>query len=316
MFCGRIVMKIMHASVLSLLILVSGGGMLAQADAKSPEPALALVGILDGSARMMRQTNRFALTEGQSLLPGDIVETSAGAFAQIELPNGDLLGLGENTQLMLQPRLQHDNAAHAPHVYLLRGWMKITIPEGHGSARAYRLPELDISTPAATLVVHREPPEWMVFVETGTAKLQTRPNGQADATMAAGQYASGQAEGKLTVARRPDAQFIGSLPRPFMDTLPARAAQFAGQKIVFKPLGEVVYADVAPWLHAESDLRAPLLERWRGRVRDQAFRAAVIADLPTHPEWERAVYPERFCPSGARRGPAPDSCTHREGNQP
>lgn len=309
-------MKMMHASVLSLLILVSGCGLLASAEARSPDPAPALVGILDGSARLMRQTSRFALTEGQPLQAGDIIETSAGTFAQIEWPDGNLLGLGENTQLLLQPRLPHENPGRTPHVYLLRGWMKITIPESQGKAVIYRLPELDISTPAATLVVHREPPEWMIFVETGSAKLQARQSSQADVTVAAGQYASGQAEGKLAVARRPDAQFISSLPRPFMDTLPARAARFAGQKIVVKPLGEVAYDDVAPWLRAETGLRQPLLERWRGRIRDQAFRAAVIANMPAHPEWERAVYPERFCPSGARRGPAPDSCTHREGSQP
>ncbi|MFM2057674.1 MAG: hypothetical protein RLY71_2059 [Pseudomonadota bacterium] len=301
-------MKMMLASVMSLLILVSGCGLFASAEARSPDPAPALVGILDGSARLMRQTSRFALTEGQPLQAGDIIETSAGAFAQIEWPDGNLLGLGENTQLMLQTRPSH--------VYMLRGWMKLTISENQGRTGFYQLPELDISTSAATLVVHREPPAWMIFVETGSAKLQARQSGQTDVTVAAGQYASGQAEGKLTVARRPDAQFISSLPRSFMDTLPARAARFAGQKIVVKPLGEVAYDDVAPWLHAATSLRQPLLERWRSRMRDPTFRAAVIANMLAHPEWERAVYPERFCPSGARRGPAPDSCTHREGSQP
>lgn len=309
-------LQIMHASALALLILVSGLVMPGPVEARSPDAPTAVIGILEGSARLMRQTRWFAIAEGLPLQAEDIIETSAATFVQIESSHGEQLGLGENTRLIWRPRLQHENPAHTPQVYLLHGWMKATILQTSGRTGLHRLPELEVSTSAATLVAHREPPEWAVFVEAGSARLQTRQGYPTDMVMTAGQYASGPSAGKPTVARRPDVSFIGRLPRPFMDTLPARAARLAGQKLVLKPLGEVTHADVAPWLRTEPDLRLPLLERWRSRLRDQAFRTAVLADQPVPPEWERAIHPERFCLSGARRSPAPDSCDHHEGNPP
>src|SRR6476469_2632705 len=82
----------------------------------------AVVGILEGSATVIRQTTRYALAEGMVLNEQDIVETAPAAFAQIELPGGILVGLGESTRLMVRPRLAKGRAAIP--LYLLEGWLK------------------------------------------------------------------------------------------------------------------------------------------------------------------------------------------------
>jgi hypothetical protein len=67
--------------------------------------ATSVVGIVEGGATLIRQTTRFALAEGVALNDQDIIETAPGAFAQIELPGGVLVGVGESTRLMLRPRV-------------------------------------------------------------------------------------------------------------------------------------------------------------------------------------------------------------------
>jgi hypothetical protein len=235
------------------------------------------------------------LVEGLALKNEDIIETAPGAFVQIEFEGGDRLGVGENTRLMLLPRLPHEALSPPPRVYLLQGWLKITAAENRAATTVYRLPEVDVWSPPATLVLQSNPPDLAVFVESGSVKLQVRNSHQAGVPVLAGQYGSGQPSAKWSVAARPTAEFIQRIPVPFRDTLPARAARYAEQKPPPKALGEVSYDEVAPWLRAEPTLRPALLERWRSRVADKTFRAGVIANLASHPEWERVVYPERFC---------------------
>ncbi|MFZ2652016.1 MAG: hypothetical protein WA210_18110, partial [Burkholderiaceae bacterium] len=47
------------------------------------------------------------------------------------------------------------------------------------------------------------------------------------------------------------------------------------------------------WLQAEEAIRVPLIEPWRVRLADPAFRAAVLAHLARHPEWQPLVVPPR-----------------------
>ena len=80
-----------------------------------------VVGIVEGAATLIRQTTRYTLAEGVALNEQDIIETAPGAFAQIELPGGVLVGIGESTRLMMRPRVGKGLAA--PPLYLLQGWL-------------------------------------------------------------------------------------------------------------------------------------------------------------------------------------------------
>ena len=219
--------------------------------------ATSVVGILEGSATLIRQTTRYALAEGVALNEQDIIETAPGAFAQIELPGGVLVGIGESTRLMLRPRVGKGLAA--PPLYLLQGWLKTSTSGAFG----YASPAFEIATQAATTVVHTMGAQYEVFVESGAAKLTLRDGAQTVTQLASGDFAQRREGATPTVARRATPEFLAKVPRQFRDRLPARGEQFAKRNVAPKALGEIAYTDVAAWLRTEPALRLQLLPLWR-----------------------------------------------------
>lgn len=268
----------------SLLLWVAG---LLASSLASAQPA-AIVGILEGNATLIRQTTRYALAEGLALNEQDILETAPGAFAQIELPGGVLVGLGESTRLMLRP---HFAKGHAPApLYLLQGWVKTSSSGGFG----YTSPALDLGTQAATAVLHLAGASYEVFLEAGTAKLTPHEGGQGALQLAGGDFVQRREGTMPQTSRRAGPEFLAKLPRQFRDRLPARAEQLARRNVVPKPLGDIAYNDVAPWLRTEPAVRLQFLPLWRARASDLTFRAAAKADLAQHPEWEPYADPEGY----------------------
>lgn len=248
--------------------------------------AAPIVGILEGKASVIRQTTRLALAEGVTLADQDIVETGPGSFVQVELPGGVVLGLGETTRLMLRPKV----AKGMPETpfFLLEGWLKLTAP----GTLAYLAPSFQLESKAATTVVLLRGEAYEVFVESGTARLAAREGGGAPLALGAGDFAQRQPGAAPVAGRRVSAAFVDKLPRPFRDKLPTRAEQLARRSPAPKPIGEIAYADAAPWLATEKPFRQQFLPLWRGRCQDKDFRAEAKANLSRHPEWEPHADPE------------------------
>ncbi len=283
-----------------LFVFACCGGWLAEPGHATPASVTFLAGIVEGSVVVLRQSQRYGLPEGASLQPEDIVETGPGAFVQLELADGMLVGVGENSRLMLSPRVAAARAGGALRFYVLEGWVKVT-PSPSSSSRVpaggedvYLAPSAEIAGKAAVSVAHLERSAWAVFVESGAVRVSERSSGRTPWLLKANEFGSQRAGAKPVVASRPPADFVAQMPRWFRDALPSRADLYAGRKVAPKLLGEVSYDDVSAWLHAEAAVRQPLLLRWRARASDKAFRAAVQANLAAHPEWEPVVYPERF----------------------
>lgn len=258
---------------------------------------VATVGILQGGAVLIRQSTRYTLAEGLALVEGDIVETAAGTFAQIEFADGALLGVGESGRLLLRPRLAGSKAGSA-RIYVLEGWVKARLPADKPDARfAILSPQLELESRAGALVVRVQPKAYAAFVELGTAQLVQRDGARATLALKKGDFAI-QAAGadKPNVSARIDPAFLQQMPRMFREPLPPRAAVFAKRVVAPQPLGLVSYAEVSAWLRTEGPLRLGLSRQWRGRASDRQFRADVAANLSAHMEWERVLYPERFLP--------------------
>lgn len=247
-----------------------------------------IVGIVEGGATLIRQTTRYTLAEGVALNEQDIVETAPGGFAQIELPGGVLVGIGESTRLMVRPRVAKGLAA--PPLYLLQGWLKTS----SSGAFAYASPAFEIATQGATVVVHTTGAQYEVFLESGAAKLTSRDGARTVAQLSTGDFAQRREGATPTVARRAAPEFLAKVPRQFRDRLPARGERFARRNVAPKALGEVAYTDVSAWLRTEPAVRLPLLPLWRARAADLDFRAAAKADLAQHPEWEPYADPEGY----------------------
>jgi hypothetical protein len=250
--------------------------------------ATSVVGILEGGATLIRQTTRYALGEGMALNEQDIIETAPGAFAQIELPGGVLVGIGESTRLILRPRVA--KGLTPPPLYLLEGWLKTSSSGAFG----YASPAFEIATQAATTVVYTMGAQYEIFLENGTAKLTLRDSAKTVAQLASGDFAQRREGATPTVARRAAPEFLAKVPRQFRDRLPARAEKFAKRNVAPKAIGEVAYTDVAAWLRTEPALRLPLLPLWKARAADLSFRAAAKANLAQHPEWEPYADPEGY----------------------
>jgi hypothetical protein len=248
-----------------------------------------IVGIVEGSARLIRQTTRYALAEGVALIEQDIIETATGAFVQIELPGDVLVGIGESTRLMLRPRV--GKGLTAPPLYLLQGWLKTTT----GGTFGYVSPAFEVATQAASAVVYTTGTQYEVFVESGAVKVTLRDSASPMVSqLARGENTHGGPGPPPTVARRATSEFLARAPRWFRDRLPARGEQFAKRNVAPKALGEIAYTDVAPWLRTEPALRLSLLPLWQSRAADPSFRAEAKAELARHPEWEPKADPEGY----------------------
>jgi len=268
------------------------------------EPS-ALIGILQGPAVLVRQSTRFTLVEGAELNEGDIVETGKGSFMQIEFGDGTLLGVGEDSRLIIRPRLTALKTATAPRVYQLEGWSKLRLPAKADAAFGVLTPAFELDAKAGAAVMHVQPGAWAVFAETGEMRVLQRDGARATLGLGRGQFAALPAgSDKPAVGTRIAPDFVEGLPRNFRDALPARGGLFAKHNVSLQPLGLVSYEDVSVWLHTEPGIRLALSRQWRGRATDKAFRAAAAANLSAHMEWERVLFPERFLP---KKPPLPAS---------
>jgi hypothetical protein len=258
--------------------------------------AVATIGILQGGVTLIRQSTRYTLAEGATLADGDIVETPAGAFAQIEFGDGTIIGVGESSRLLVSPRLGGTKTTVAPRLYLIEGWLKVRLPKPE-MRFGIVTPQFEIDPRGAALVTRVQPKGLAVFAEAGAAQVVQRDGARASLALKSGEFAL-QAAGadKVVVSNRIEPTFLQQMPKMFREPLPPRAAQFAKRNVSPQAQGPVSYPDVSAWLHTEGALRLGLSRQWRGRAADKQFRADVAANLSAHTEWERVLYPERFLP--------------------
>lgn len=269
-------------------------------------PPLGVVTIVDGGATLIRGSTRQPVVEGQRVAAEDIVATGSARHLRIEFDDGLLLDLGPATQLQLQPRLRGDTVRRAARLYLLQGWAKLAAPAAGAPARGPQLTSamLDVQGAGRGTVVSIEGEQVAVFAESGAATLLERRVGGGVVALKEGHFyaGTGSAAGEVSATPRPG--FIQRVPRAFLDTLPARAAQFKGKPGASAPATPLVYADVQPWIDAEPALRGGFVPRWRALTRQGEFRKALEQNLSAHPEWDRVLHPERYLPKPAS-SPAP-----------
>jgi hypothetical protein len=256
-----------------------------------------MVTILEGDALIVRGAGRLRAAEGVRLAAGDIVETGGGAFAQIELNDQTVLELGGGTRMMIggSARLKNERQ-----LYAMSGWFKISNTRKDANARGFELrsPLFEMTVMPPVVVASIKPAEAQLFAERGDSKLTERQAGASagPVTVKFGQYYRRPAGTKGTLSGTAPAGFVADMPRPFRDSLPLRADKFKDRDVLPRPASDFVYADVEAWLKSESPMRRQFVERWRVKARDSAFRAALIANLSSHPEWDPVLFPEKYLP--------------------
>lgn len=249
---------------------------------------VAVIGILEGQATLLRPAGKLELTEGVVLSAADIVETAPAGFMQIEFADGMRLALGESSRLMLAA-VGAASAANPTRARLLQGWMKLTPGTEKPIAGDFLTPLGAIGSLTGVCVLHAQSEQHALFVESGSITLTQRGGGARQ--VKAGEFLAGRGNTELTASARLGPEFVQSMPRLFRDALPARAAKFRDRPATPRALGAVSYDDVAAWLQAEEAIRVPLIDSWRVLLIDKSFHAAVLANLARHPEWRVLVLP-------------------------
>jgi hypothetical protein len=307
-----------RSALMVALLLLMPAWVLAQ----SGDAPIGLFTIVEGEVTVLREAHEFRAAEGVPLRAEDIVRSrETTLLTRIELHDGTLLDLGPATELLLQPQaLAATPAAPNVSLYLLRGWLKVTATPGKASAGiALASPQIALASLSGNVVVRVAPQASLAFVEAGQANAFERSTAKPAAAYALndGDSVVVRSGTPAALARRPPPDLIDGMPRAFTDTLPRRAAQWRGRTVAEPaPLGEPGYADLASWLHADPALRAAFVKRFSPLLRDRRFRSSLLAELPAHPEWGRALFPEKYrartaSTVTARRPSASPLPTHR-----
>lgn len=262
---------------------------------------LGTVTIMEGQAQVFRGLGRVHAAEGVRLAAGDIVETAPATFAQIELLDRSVLQLGPSTRLMFQPGTQRPKTEQG--LYLLDGWLKRIAGKRENTSQPgldLRAPSFELPDSAAVAVIHSTPSELRVFVESGELRLTERHERQKGASPAinlrAGSFYLRKPPAAGTVASGMPPGFIEALPRAFRDNLPLRGERFRERAVTPRDAPAFAYADVEHWLKAEPAVRRVLMQRWRSKATEPPFRAALVANLSSHTEWDPILFPEKYKP--------------------
>jgi hypothetical protein len=268
-----------------------------------------LVSIADGDPyTLIRGTSLETGTKGVTLTAGDLVETGKGAFMVVELQGGSLLGVGPSTQLYLMQR----TAADTPTIVVLKGWVKADI-RSDAKAAPIRIigTRLGVQSHQAVVLLYADERTDSIFDEQGSATLLQREDTATRTAreVGANQFFMREAHTDVIAQPRPTRDFVANMPVPFHDPLPEHAS--AKLKKMAQPefVREVSYADVQQWLSMPRDWRAGFIPRFRSRIKDPAFFAAMDAHMSAHPEWQIILHPppppDEDAPTPSRTASAP-----------
>lgn len=93
--------------------------------------------------------------EGIVMSAGDVIEAQTGASVVLELSDGSLLEMGENTKLNIAELSQTATGARVSHVKMMWGWIRAKLSPGHQQAGA----AFHIETPNALVGVKFSQPD-------------------------------------------------------------------------------------------------------------------------------------------------------------
>ena len=256
-----------------------------------------LVSIADGDPfRIVRGDTLLSGSKGVTLLGGDLVETGPGAFLAIESRGGNLVGIGPSTEVYFLPR------GEVTVLLVLKGWVKVDV-----RSEAMRLAgkRLGIQGHQAVMVLYADEQSDAVFDEQGSARLLLREDAATrfDKETGANQFFHRGDRTGVESQLRASAQFIERMPIAFRDPLPENAPTTL-KKVAPQLVRAVAYSDIQAWLTMPRDWRGGFIERFRARLKDPAFFAAMDQHLALHPEWTPILHP-----------PSPPEPDRRNGSQ-
>ena len=235
-----------------------------------------------GTFSIVRRDTLMTGSKGVALLAGDIVETAPNAFLVIQEPGGGLVGIGPSTGVYIVEREE------VPTLFVLKGWVKVDAKSGPLRLAGLRL---GIQGHQAVMLLHADERADEVFDEQGSATLfpagdDARPVGKETGP---NRFFLRGEQLEVVSQASPSADFVANMPAPFRDPLPAYAK--LPELVQPRVLRAVNYPDIKDWLTIPRQWRGGFVGRFRGRLRDPAFFAAMDAQQSLLPEWKHVLHP-------------------------
>lgn len=256
----------------------------------------ARITILDGEATLVDGAQRLVGMEGQALSAQTIIETGANTrLLRIEWPDGQAVDLGANTRAMLSPPKLDGRSSQQSAVYLLQGWAKQNAP-ANAASKGLASPNFNIPTVTGAVTSYVDADETWVFAESGSVLVIERGRGRDkpatfDLRPGSAYARLGNSPGTVTI--RPSSADMKRVPIAFRDPLPLRYERVKNRETKAKVLAEPTYAELQPWLSAETAVRAGFVTRFDELLRNKDFRREVAAHMRDHREWHRVLYPPK-----------------------
>jgi hypothetical protein len=264
-----------------------------------------IVTLLEGPAAIVRGATRYTLAEGVRVRFGDIIEVGDKGLVEVEFPEGTAFALGPGARMLAVAAARGKPAAGD--YYVTRGALKLSRFK-QGENTRFLTPVFTLHPGEGTAVMVVGAAEGAVFVEGGEARIIEHPAKGASPPpliLKSGEFYTRKADQKGAVAPRPSQAFVAGLPKVFFDPLPSRLARHKDRDVQPKRVEDVAYAEVEEWLKAPPEIRRPLMPRFRPRLADQSFRAALVANLSFHPEWDPILFPEKYKPKAPAASGSP-----------
>lgn len=248
-------------------------------------PISGVVSVADGGVfAVIRGDDVRVGTRGVTLVAGDIIETGSDALLVIQMQRGTLVGIGPDSGVYLAER------GGSLALLMLRGWLKADSRSARAGTLRVLGPHLGIECAQAVVLLHADARQDAIFDEQGPAMLLLHDWGRPDRETRANQFFAGSGRGNVLVQPRPAPDFVAQMPIAFRDALP-RQALTPAKPIAPKWLHKVTYFEIQPWLTARPAWRSGFIARFRPRLVDRAFFAAMDAHMRLHPEWFPILHP-------------------------
>lgn len=248
----------------------------------------AVLTLADQPVRILRATSVYKGTTGVLLQKNDLVETAAGP-AQIEFAQGLILALAPNTRIYW---LAPNTAAGVSQINVLDGWVKIL---HKGSARIIVMsPQVQLAIEGGASILHSAADKTEIFAESGVqfiAPVAEAGRAGEEKPFPVEHYALWQPEQGIKTLPRPPKQFISDMPMNYRDPLNRAPDRTKGAKIPAVMEREVMYADVKDWLVSNFALGKTWVKRFKPRLKDKEFRAALDLELGQTPDWKPILHP-------------------------
>jgi len=251
-----------------------------------------IVTAAEGGVILVRGTTSYTATPGVALRNGDMVASDPKGQVQIEFEDGAILNLARGARaFLLAPQGE-------PGVALASGWVKFTRAKAaKGKPYRYTAPLARLSTAGATGVMRVAGDACEVFIETGAASLAELSKAGAPGSsrdLKGGEFVVRRDGQPLAVSPRPSTEFVKAMPTYFRDDLAAFLPRVRNRDAEPRREHEASYDEVDVWLKASLPVRRGLMERFQSRAKDAAFRAKLVENLASHPEWDRMLFPEKY----------------------